>query len=60
VRTSQRRFTPCAHLCLCSAVLYILGVAGMLAMPFAARNTYMDENALLAGASTEGSACRVR
>jgi hypothetical protein len=33
-----------------SATLYVLGVACVLAMPFAARNTYMDENALLAGA----------
>ena len=37
-----------------SAVLYVLGVACMLAMPFAARNTFMDENALLAGAGTAG------
>ena len=29
----------------------------MLAMPFAARNTYMDENALLAGERTEKQCC---
>jgi hypothetical protein len=38
-----------------SATLYVLGVACVLAMPFAARNTYMDENALLAGARTRQS-----
>jgi hypothetical protein len=33
-----------------SVLLYVLGIAGILALPFMARNTYIDENAMLAGA----------
>jgi hypothetical protein len=32
-------------------LLYVLGIAGILALPFLARNTYIDENAMLAGAA---------
>ena len=42
-----------AYLCLGSAALYVLGIVGLVLMPFAARNTYMDENALLAGVCTK-------
>ncbi len=33
-----------------SVLLYLLGIAGLVALPFLARNTYLDENGLLAGA----------
>ena len=57
MRSSYCHLPPCAYLWLGSAALYVLGMMGMLAMPFAARNTYMDENALLAGERTEKQCC---